>query len=70
MNDISPEAEKVRTALVQKGIETPMAMLNETKDERRTKIEQHMREVLRLIGLDLNDDSIEETPTSCKNVCR
>ena len=63
MNDISPEAEKVRTALVQKGIETPMAMLNETKDERRTKIEQYMREVLRLIGLDLNDDSIEETPS-------
>ena len=63
MNDISPEAEKVRTALVQKGIETPMAVLNETKDERRTKIEQHMREVLRLIGLDLNDDSIEETPS-------
>ena len=47
MNDISPEAEKVRTALVQKGIETPMAVLNETKDERRTKIEQHMQEVLR-----------------------
>ena len=63
MNDISPEAEKVRTALVQKGIETPMAVLNETKDERRTKIEQHMREVLLLIGLDLNDDSIEETPS-------
>ncbi|WP_308665976.1 GTP cyclohydrolase I FolE [uncultured Aggregatibacter sp.] len=63
MNDISPEAEKVRTALVQKGIETPMAVLNETKDERRTKIEQYMREVLRLIGLDLNDDSIEETPS-------
>ena len=63
MNDISPEAEKVRTALVQKGIETPMAVLNERKDERRTKIEQHMREVLRLIGLDLNDDSIEETPS-------
>ena len=63
MNDISPEAEKVRTALVQKGIETPMAVLNETKDECRTKIEQHMREVLRLIGLDLNDDSIEETPS-------
>ena len=63
MNDISPEAEKVRTALVQKGIETPMTVLNETKDERRTKIEQYMREVLRLIGLDLNDDSIEETPS-------
>ena len=63
MNHISPEAEKVRNALRQKGIETPMIVLDESKDERRTHIEQHMREVLRLIGLDLRDDSIEETPS-------
>ena len=63
MNHISPEAEKVRNALRQKGIETPMIVLDESKDERRTNIEQHMREVLRLIGLDLRDDSIEETPS-------
>lgn len=62
MNHISPEATKVREALRQKGIETPMIVLDESKDERRTHIEQHMREVLRLIGLDLRDDSIEETP--------
>ena len=62
MNHISPEAAKVREALRQKGIETPMIVLGESKDERRTHIEQHMREVLRLIGLDLRDDSIEETP--------
>ena len=63
MNHISPEAAKVREALRQKGIETPMIVLDESKDERRTHIEQHMREVLRLIGLDLRDDSIEETPS-------
>ena len=62
MNHISPEAAKVREALRQKGIETPMIVLDESKDERRAHIEQHMREVLRLIGLDLRDDSIEETP--------
>ena len=62
MNHISPEAAKVREALRQKGIETPMIVLDESKDERRTHIEQHMREVLRLTGLDLRDDSIEETP--------
>jgi len=50
MNHISPEAAKVREALRQKGIETPMIGLDESKDERRTHIEQHMREVLRLIG--------------------
>ena len=63
MNHISPVAAKVREALRQKGIETPMIVLDESKDERRTHIEQHMREVLRLIGLDLRDDSIEETPS-------
>ena len=62
MNHISPEPTKVSEALRQKGIETPMIVLDESKDERRTHIEQHMREVLRLIGLDLRDDSIEETP--------
>ena len=62
MNHISAEVAKVREALRQKGIETPMIVLDESKDERRTHIEQHMREVLRLIGLDLRDDSIEETP--------
>ena len=48
MNHILPEAEKVRNALRQKGIETPMIVLDESKDERRTNIEQHMREVFGL----------------------
>lgn len=59
---ISAEAKKVRDALVEKGIETPMLHLQESKDERRNAIEQKMREVMELIGLDLRDDSLEETP--------
>lgn len=62
MNKISPEAEKVRQALVRKGIETPMITTQMTKAQRREGIEQHMREVIKLIGLDLSDDSLEETP--------
>lgn len=63
MSSISIEAEKVKRALAAKGIETPMNnTLTATLDERRSKIEQHMQEVLKLIGLDLSDDSIEETP--------
>lgn len=62
MDKISSEAEKVRNALQQKGIETPMISLALDKQQRRIAIENHMREVMKLIGLDLRDDSLEETP--------
>ena len=62
MNAISPDAENVRRALVAKGIETPMIDPTQCKDERRVAIASHMREVMKLIGLDLRDDSLEETP--------
>ena len=61
MNAISPDAENVRRALVAKGIETPMIDPTQCKDERRAAIASHMREVMKLIGLDLHDDSLEET---------
>ncbi len=64
MNAISPDAENVRRALVAKGIETPMIDPTQCKDERRVAIASHMREVMKLIGLDLRDDSLEETPKS------
>ncbi len=59
---ISAEAKKVRDALIEKGIETPMVELRQDKNERRVAIQQKMREVMELIGLDLRDDSLEETP--------
>lgn len=59
---ISAEARKVRNALIEKGVETPMVELRQNKNERRTAIQQKMREVMELIGLDLRDDSLEETP--------
>ncbi|MGV6989293.1 GTP cyclohydrolase I FolE [Testudinibacter sp. P80/BLE/0925] len=62
MSNISVEAAKVRDALLAKGIETPMKSVGLSLEQRRKQIEKHMREVLQLIGLDLTDDSIEETP--------
>lgn len=62
MSQISPEALKVRQALEQKGIETPMIALTKDQPQRRAEIEQHMRQIMQLIGLDLRDDSLEETP--------
>lgn len=62
MSDISPEARSVRDALITKGIETPIIHHQKDKDSRRVEIQQHMRAVLELLGLDLRDDSLEETP--------
>ncbi|MBV7387672.1 GTP cyclohydrolase I FolE [Pasteurellaceae bacterium TAE3-ERU1] len=62
MSKISAEAQRVQAALIAKGIETPMKALDLSLDQRRAKIEQHMNSVLELIGLDLTDDSIEQTP--------
>lgn len=62
MNKISPEAQSVRAALLAKGIETPTVEQNKDKAFRREEIQQHMRSVLELLGLDLRDDSLEETP--------
>lgn len=62
MSNISPEAFNVRRALLAKGIETPTVPHNKNKDQRRSEIQHHMREVMKLLGLDLRDDSLEETP--------
>lgn len=62
MSNISVEAANVRDALIAKGIETPMIKVGLSLEHRRKAIENHMREVLQLIGLDLTDDSLEETP--------
>ncbi|MDP0019801.1 GTP cyclohydrolase I FolE [Glaesserella parasuis] len=62
MSNISPEAQSVRDALLAKGIETPTVRHQKDKDSRRNEIQQHMRAVLELLGLDLRDDSLEETP--------
>ena len=59
---ISQDAINVREALKAKGIETPMSSTEQRAHSRRSAIEMHMREVKKLIGLDLSDDSLEETP--------
>jgi GTP cyclohydrolase I len=33
-----------------------------SREEKKERIEQHMSEILNLLGLDLTDDSLEETP--------
>lgn len=62
MSDLSESASKVKAALEQRGLETPMTPNTIGRDEKKERIEHHMREILNLLGLDLTDDSLEETP--------
>lgn len=59
---ISHEAALVKKTLAERGLETPMLASVIEKEDKKLKIEQHMREILTLLGLDLDDDSLEETP--------
>jgi GTP cyclohydrolase I len=62
MSDLSESAIKVKAALDKRGLETPMTPNSIGRDEKKERIEHHMREILNLLGLDLTDDSLEETP--------
>jgi len=59
---LSPEANLVRDALIELGLETPMIETGLSADEKYRRISQQMVQVLETLGLDLNDDSLAETP--------
>ena len=58
----SPEASLVKAALVAKGLETPMIENGLSRDEKYSQIKASMTDVVTTLGLDLNDDSLVETP--------
>lgn len=59
---LSPEAKAVRSALIERGLETPMKENVLTRDQKVERITGLMAEVVATLGLDLNDDSLQETP--------
>jgi len=59
---VSPEAERVRNALVELGLETPLIETGLTRDEKYDRIKASMTDVVTTLGLDLSDDSLCETP--------
>ena len=59
---ITPEAMAVRDQLIEKGLETPTVENNMSQEERYTRIKGLMTEVMGTLGLNLEDDSLEETP--------
>ena len=59
---LTPEALAVRGALLDRGLETPMTANTLTRDERYDVIRNAFGEIMNALGLDLRDDSLEETP--------
>lgn len=59
---ISDEAIRVRDALMAKGLETPMVENKLTDQEKYQRIKKSFNDILDTLGLDLNDDSLMETP--------
>jgi GTP cyclohydrolase I len=56
------DAERVRQALIDHGLETPMVENGLSKEEKYQNIRLQMTRVLETLGLDLTDDSLVETP--------
>lgn len=59
---LTPQANLVRDALLASGLETPMTENGLSAEEKRVRIEQNMSEIMQTLGLDLNDDSLQDTP--------
>jgi GTP cyclohydrolase I len=58
----SREADLVRQALLDRGLETPLLPHQYERDEKFRRIQQSFYDIARTLGLDLGDDSLSETP--------
>jgi GTP cyclohydrolase I len=58
----SLEANLVRHALLESGLETPLVAENLARDEKYERIKRSFTEIVETLGLDLQDDSLSETP--------
>jgi len=60
--ELRPEAVLVRNTLIELGLETPMIATGLSEQQKYERIKGLMTEVIQTLGLDLNDDSLAETP--------
>ncbi|MBU3070440.1 GTP cyclohydrolase I FolE [Aestuariicella sp. G3-2] len=60
--EISRDALVVREALIEHNLETPLVENGLTSEQKYERIKGLMAEVVGTLGLDLNDDSLTETP--------
>lgn len=59
---LSAEAQLVRQTLIEHGLETPMIDTGLNAEQKYERIKDLMSQVVTTLGLDLNDDSLAETP--------
>lgn len=59
---MSPEAAAVRQALLEQGLETPTVPTGLTQEQQYARLHQSFTDILSTLGLDLRDDSLQETP--------
>ncbi|NMP31740.1 GTP cyclohydrolase I FolE [Thalassotalea sp. M1531] len=59
---IDKDAQRVRDILIEKGLETPLIPNDMSAEQKYDRIKALMTEVVGTLGLDLNDDSLAETP--------
>lgn len=59
---LSAEAVLVRDTLIEHGLETPMIDTGLSPEQKYERIRKLMADVVGTLGLDLNDDSLAETP--------
>ena len=59
---LRPEAIAVRKALIGRGLETPIVETHLSADDKRQRIQAHFTEIMKVLGLDLSDDSLADTP--------
>ncbi|WOJ95369.1 GTP cyclohydrolase I FolE [Congregibacter brevis] len=62
VEDISSEALSVRHALIERGLETPLVDNGLTSQQKYERIRDSFKEITETLGLDLTDDSLQETP--------
>ena len=60
--NLRPEAILVRQALMKRGLETPMFETGYDDQQKQARIREHFVEILEILGLDLSDDSLCDTP--------
>ena len=61
-HNLRSEAQAVRHALVNRGLETPLISSALSESEKRERIQENFVEIMSVLGLDLRDDSLADTP--------
>jgi GTP cyclohydrolase I len=59
---ISEDARKVRDVLIERGLETPLLENGLNRDQKYERIRDAFADIAATLGLDLNDDSLCDTP--------